>query len=121
MSITTPKPPADDSSVKEVPPAQSNMLGIEFAMELGGLIAVPAVVFGLGGRFLDKYLGTAHFFFFLFIALGFAGSFLAIYKKVKEITARLPKDLPKKKPAVLDPELTREQEVLHDLFRPPSP
>lgn len=96
------------------------MLGIEFAMELGTMIAVPAVVFGLGGRLLDKYLNTGHFFLFFFIAIGFAGSFLAIYRKVRQIMARMPKDLPKKKKPVIDPEIAREQEILHDLFRPPS-
>lgn len=99
---------------------ESNTLGIEFAMELGTLIAVPAVVFGLIGRLIDKQLGDSHVFFFLALALGFAGSFVAIFRKIKAITDRMPKVLPKKKKELADPEIAREQEILHELFRPPS-
>lgn len=106
--------------VKELPPAASNVLGIEFAMELGTILAVPAVVFGLGGRFLDKYMGTGNLFFLLFIGLAFVTSFMTAYKKVREIMAKMPKDLPRKKLENVDPEIAKEQEILHDLFRPPS-
>lgn len=90
-------------------------------MELGSLISVPAVVFGLIGRLIDKQLGDSHLFFFLGLALAFAGSFIAIFRKIKAITDRMPKVLPKmKKKEEADTELAKEQEILHELFRPPS-
>lgn len=104
----------------EVPPVESNVLGISFAMELGSIMAVPAVVFGLTGRYLDKYFGMGNTFFFLALALAFTTSFMTAYKKVKEIMDRMPKDLPAKKKEKVDQETAKEQEVLHDLFRPPS-
>ncbi len=121
MSHSHTTPPADHH-IPEVSPVESNALGVEFAMELGSLIAVPAVVFGLVGRLIDKQLGDSHLFFFLGLALAFAGSFTAIFRKIKVITDRMPKVLPKKKHSKeeADPEIAKEQEILHELFRPPS-
>lgn len=115
-------PPANNNvpPVKDVPPAESNALGIEFAMELGTIIAIPAVVFGIAGQALDKHYGTNHLIFFIALALAFVSSFLTIYKKVREIMARMPKIQPKKRKQHVDPDTAREQEVIHDLFRPPS-
>ncbi len=117
---TSHTPQADKHPIPEVSPVESNALGIEFAMELGTLIAVPAVVFGLVGRLIDKQLGDSHLFFFLGLALAFAGSFIAIFRKIKVITDRMPKVLPKPKQKEVDPEIAKEQEILHELFRPPS-
>jgi hypothetical protein len=124
--LLSPAPAPDQKPQKpqhphaEVPPVESNILGIGFAMELGTIIAAPAVVFGLGGRYLDKTFDTGHTFFFIFMVLAFVTSVMTAYKKVREIMARMPKDLPKKpKPAKVDPELAKEQEILHDLFRAP--
>lgn len=123
MSHSHTTPPADHH-VPEVSPVESNALGVEFAMELGSLIAVPAVVFGLVGRLIDKQLGDSHLFFFLGLVLAFAGSFTAIFRKIKVITDRMPKVVPKKKTKEnkeeADPEIAKEQEILHELFRPPS-
>lgn len=104
----------------EVPPLESNVLGISFAMELGSIMAVPAVVFGLTGRYIDKYFHSGNTFFFLAITLAFTTSFMTAYKKVKEIMDRMPKDLPPKKKVIVDHETVKEQEILHELFRPPS-
>lgn len=89
-------------------------------MELGTIIAVPAVVFGIAGRYLDTLFGTQHLLFFIALALAFLSSFVTIWKKVREIMARMPKIQPKKKKPPVDPEIAREQEIIHDLFRPPS-
>ena len=106
--------------MKEVPPIESTALGLQFALDLGVTIALPAVLFGFIGRYIDKQLGSAHVFLFLGMGTAFVLSFIIIFRKLKVIMARMPKVVPKKKEKV-DPELAKEQEILHDLFRPPSP
>lgn len=113
----TPKAP-----VREVSPGESTALGLQFAMDLGVTIALPAVLFGLGGRYADRYFGTAHLFFFLGLLIAFVLSFTIIFRKLKVILSRMPKDLPPtpRKKDSMDPDTAREQEIIHDLFRPPS-
>lgn len=97
---------------------ESTVLGIGFAWELGYTIAVPAVLFGFGGGYIDKhYIGGGHLFLFMGIILAFVSSFIVIWKKIKAILDRMPKIQPKKR---IEPEISKEQEALHDLFRPPS-
>ncbi len=125
MSTTpTPQAPQHEHTPvhQEVSPKDSFILGIGFAWELGYTIAVPAVVFGLGGGWLDKNVfDTSPLFLLLGLGFAFVISFLIISDKLRMIAKRMPKDLPKKKkePPV-DAEHAREQELLHDLFRPPS-
>lgn len=100
------------------------MLGLSFAWELGYTIALPAIVFCVGGAKLDRYMGSGHVFFFLGLLIAFTLSFLGVYRKIRFIIRRMPKDLPqrpKKALHAIDPDTAKEQEALHDLFRPPTP
>ncbi len=66
----------------------SLLLSLRLAWSLGYIIAIPAVVFGLGGAYLDKYLGTSPLFLLLGFALAVGLSGLGVYRKVKEIESR---------------------------------
>ena len=96
------------------------MLGFGFALDLGYTMAIPAVLFGLLGRYLDKVFGTAPILFLTLLFFAFLMSFIIVFRKVREIMARMPKVLPKKKIVPADADAVREQEAIHDLFRPPS-
>lgn len=96
------------------------MLGFGFALDLGYTIAIPAVLFGLIGRYVDKYLDSSPVCLLLGLFLAFALSFSIIFIKVKEIMARMPKVLPRKKKVQIDSVAAKEQEAIHDLFRPPN-
>ncbi len=78
------------------------------------------MLFGLGGGYLDKTQGTSPLFLLLGLLFAFVISFTIVWRKVKEIMARMPKPLPKKKKEPVEEDIAREQEALHDLFRPPS-
>lgn len=119
MFSASTSPAKHHEPIKEVSPEDSTMLGLAFAWELGYTISLPAIAFGVGGAYLDKYLGTSHWFLFLGMGFAFTVSFINIFRKLRVIIRRLPKDLPKKKKLPIDPEAAREQELLHDLFRPP--
>lgn len=51
--------------------------------QLGFYIAIPAVVFGFGGAYLDRWLGTSPLFVLSGLALAIASSSLAIYQLIK--------------------------------------
>ena len=73
-----------------------------------------------GSGVLDKKMGTGHLFLFIGLVIAFLSSGVTVYRKVQDILKRMPKDLPPKKKELVDPELSKEQEMLHDLFRPPQ-
>lgn len=114
----TPAPQPQHSEQKEVSPNDSFVLGLGFAWELGYTIAIPAVLFGLLGRYLDKLFNLSPAFLLIGLSLAFVISFSIIGQKIKDISRRMPKDLPRKKDAV-DRESEKEHQILHDLFRPP--
>lgn len=62
---------------------QFSALGL--AWELGYTIAVPLVIFALGGRFLDKKLGTSPWLLLAGILLSIAISSYIVYKKTLDI------------------------------------
>lgn len=111
---------ATDHAHQDVSPGDSTLIGLGFAWELGYTIAVPAVLFGFLGRMADKAWNTGPLMLFAGIALAFVLSAIIIFRRLREILARLPKVLPKKKPEAPDAEASAEQEALHELFRPPS-
>lgn len=52
-------------------------------------IAVPTVIFGLGGRYLDFRLGTAPVFMGLGLAISLAVVAIIVTRKAKDIAAKL--------------------------------
>ena len=58
---------------------------MNLAWELGYTIAIPIVVLGLGGAWLDKKLVTSPLFLLVGIGLSLILSGLGIYRKIKKI------------------------------------
>ncbi len=61
---------------------------LSLAWELGYTIAAPIVVLALGGRFLDKKLGTAPWMLLAGILISIAVSSWAVYKKTLDIIGK---------------------------------
>jgi F0F1-type ATP synthase assembly protein I len=53
--------------------------------EIGYLIAIPAVLFGFGGAYLDRTLGTSPLFILTGMALAIAISILAVWRRIKPL------------------------------------
>lgn len=60
-------------------------LSLRLAWNLGYIIAIPAVVFGFGGAYLDKSWGTSPLFLLIGFTLAVLLSGLGVYRKVTEI------------------------------------
>lgn len=58
---------------------------VGFAWELGYSIVVPLVLFALGGRFLDKKLGTSPWLLLGGIVISIAITSFIVYKKVMTV------------------------------------
>lgn len=104
--------------IQEVSPDESTALGVGFAWELGYTIAVPAVLFGIGGAYLDKYLHTSPLFLLLGFILAFITSIVGVTQKIRYILSKMPKDLPRK-PDPVSEEIS-ESEKFHESLRPKS-
>ncbi len=115
MTPDTPQTPAPAPEVRETPPNESTWIGLGLAWEMGYTIAIPAVIFSLGGAYTDRWLHTSPIFLLLGIVLAFAISFLSIASKIRQITRRLPKYMPK--PPDVDAEHHAESEEFHDSFK----
>ena len=61
------------------------MLSLRLAWNLGFIIAVPVGLFGFGGAYLDKYLGTSPIFVITGFVLAIVLSGVGVWRKVKEI------------------------------------
>jgi F0F1-type ATP synthase assembly protein I len=57
----------------------------ELAMNLGFMIVIPIVLFGVGGVMLDKYLGTTPIFIFAGFILAMTSGLGIVYIKTKDI------------------------------------
>jgi F0F1-type ATP synthase assembly protein I len=64
----------------------SLMMGLRFAFELGYLIAIPAVLFGFGGAYVDKYMHMSPLFFLVGMGLALILSAIGVFRKIREIT-----------------------------------
>ena len=116
--------PSSAQAHKEVTPNESTILGLSLAWDLGYTIAIPAILGCVGGAWLDKRYGTGNAFFFVGLLTSFFFSCLGIYKKIRLILKRMPKDLPRKERPLtsgIDHSVQKEQDELHALFRPPHP
>ncbi len=56
------------------------------AGEVSYLIAIPAIVFGVGGAYLDTYAETSPLFLLLGFALAFSSSALAVWRMIKRVS-----------------------------------
>jgi F0F1-type ATP synthase assembly protein I len=65
--------------------ASDLLLAIRLAWSFGYIIAIPAVLFGFGGAYLDKALGPSPLFLILGLAIALTLSAFGIYRRVKEI------------------------------------
>lgn len=77
---------ANDPSVPGREPKQMGLfLSLRLAWNLGFIIAIPVGLFGFGGAYLDKYLGTSPIFVITGFAMAALLSGVGVYRKVKEI------------------------------------
>lgn len=53
--------------------------------QLGFMIALPAVAFGFGGAYLDRWLGTSPLFILIGLGLAIASSSLWVYQLIKRM------------------------------------
>ncbi len=67
----------------------SQWQAMEVVWDIGISIAVPVVLFTLGGRWLDKRYGTSPFFILVGLFLSLAVSTLITVRKGKEIAKHL--------------------------------
>jgi F0F1-type ATP synthase assembly protein I len=61
------------------------LLAVRLAWSLGYIIAIPAVLFGFGGAYLDRMLGTSPWLLLLGLALAMGISTVGVYRRLKEI------------------------------------
>ncbi len=64
------------------------LLAVRLAWSLGYIIAIPAVLFGFGGAYLDRMLGTSPWLLLLGLGLAMGLSALGTYRRLKEILPR---------------------------------
>ena len=60
-------------------------LAVRLAWSLGYIIALPAVLFGFGGAYLDKTLGTSPWVLLIGLALAMGISAVGVYRRLREI------------------------------------
>lgn len=60
---------------------------LSLAWELGYTIAIPIVILGFGGAWLDKKIGSSPAFLLTGIILSLIISGIAVYRKVKNINS----------------------------------
>ncbi|MEK7523881.1 MAG: AtpZ/AtpI family protein [Patescibacteria group bacterium] len=58
---------------------------LSLAWELGYMIALPIVILGIGGAWLDKKIGTSPAFLLIGIFLSLIVSGIGVYRKTKAI------------------------------------
>ena len=75
--------PVPESEKKPEPPVDWTVYSMVF--ETGYTIAIPLVLFALGGRYLDKVLGTSPLILLAGILISIVISSVLIYKKVSKI------------------------------------
>ena len=82
MSETT-LPPKRDSKKESI--ASALWLAVQLVWDMGWIIAIPAVVFGFGGAYLDKTFHTLPVFILLGLGIALLFSFIALKRKLKDI------------------------------------
>lgn len=64
---------------------QAGFSAMSLAWELGYMISIPLIALALGGRFLDKKLGTGPFLLLGGVCLAIIVSSYMVYKKTADI------------------------------------
>ena len=81
--MTLPPPSRQQPSLK-----QDLFFVVQLAWNLGFIIAIPAVVFGLAGASLDKWLHTSPGFLLLGMGCALALSLIGVSKRIGQILSR---------------------------------
>ena len=58
---------------------------IKLGLGLGFRLALPLVVFAIGGRLLDKYFGTSPFLILSGILISLLLSFYLVYRELRQV------------------------------------
>lgn len=86
-----------DKKTEEKEQEKKTWNAYELALNLGFMIALPVVGFGVGGVLLDKYLDSFPIFVFVGFLLAMISGLLIVIKKTKDIIITgKPKEKPKK-------------------------
>ncbi len=62
---------------------------LPLAFEIGYVIAIPAVLFGFGGAFLDGKYGTSPVFVLIGFVFAFAASAYVVFHRVRSVLKKL--------------------------------
>lgn len=71
--------------------SQPQWSAYSLALNIGFMIIIPILIFGIGGVLLDKYLDTFPIFVLVGFFLAMASGLLIVYKKSKDIIESLSK------------------------------
>lgn len=78
-----------ESNQRKRPSIASDLwLVAQLAWSIGWIVAIPAVTFGFGGAYLDRFYGTTPLFILLGFALAVTLSGIALTRRLKEILSR---------------------------------
>lgn len=69
----------------EKPERQALWDALGLAWEMGYTIAVPLILFALGGRFLDRWIGSAPWLMLIGIGVAIVISSIAISRKIRAV------------------------------------
>jgi hypothetical protein len=75
----------DESGQKPKTPQINRLKLINLAMELGFIIALPLVAFGLGGKWLDQRFGTEPWLTLIAIAVAITTTTIWLIRRLKEM------------------------------------
>lgn len=73
------------SNVQKRPITADLLLAVRLAWSLGYIIAIPAVLFGFSGAYLDKHFGSSPWIVLFSLVLAMVLSAIGVYRRLKEI------------------------------------
>ncbi len=83
-----PLPPEESKKQMNTGLGSALWLAVQLVWDMGWIIAIPAVVLGFGGAYLDKRAHTAPLFILLGLALAISVSSFVIARQMKAIIKR---------------------------------
>ncbi len=76
----------NDPEKKEKEEEKSRVwIALGLAWNVGYMIVIPMILFGVGGVLLDKYWGTTPIFIFVGFLLGMTSAMIIVFKKTKDL------------------------------------